>query len=85
MKLDFSELSQCANSEDGIAIEYFMGGQTVNLSPPHTFVPWVTIDGQHTDTIQTKATTNLLRLVCDTYPVNTVFFSKHDSNLNHYS
>jgi len=69
LKLDFNMLSECANSEDGLAIEYFMAGQTNNLNPAHTFVPWVTLDGQHTDIIQTKAQTDLLDLDCQTYPV----------------
>ena len=54
----------------GVAIEYLMAGQTLALDPPHNWVPWITINGQHTDEIQDKATTNLLQLVCETYPVS---------------
>lgn len=70
--ISFDALSECANSLDGIAIEYFMAGQTKLLEKPDQWrlgVPFVTINGNHTADIQQKAETNLLRLVCDTYPV----------------
>ena len=47
-----------------------MAGQTLALNPAHQYVPWITINGKHTDDIQDKATSNLLKLVCDTYPVS---------------
>ena len=70
LNLDYNVLTECANSLEGVAIEYLMAGQTLALDPPHNWVPWITINGQHTDEIQDKATTNLLQLVCETYPVS---------------
>ena len=66
--LDFNVLSECANSLDGVAIEFLMAGQTNALEPKLDYVPWITINGKHSDEIQQKAETNLLKLVCDTYP-----------------
>ena len=70
LKLDFNVLSECANSLEGIAFEYLMAGQTNALEPPHTGVPWITINGKHTNEIQNEGQTNLLKLVCDSYPVS---------------
>jgi interferon gamma-inducible protein 30 len=66
--VDSKVLTDCFNSEEGTAVEYFMAGQTQSLIPKHQYVPWVTINGKHTDEIQDKAQNNLLKLVCDTYP-----------------
>ena len=44
-----------------------MGLLTEALSPAHTYVPWVTVNGVHTEDIQTKAQDDLIKLVCDTY------------------
>ena len=47
-----------------------MALETMVLDPPHYYVPWITLNGTHTEEIQSKATTNLLKLVCDTYPLH---------------
>ena len=44
-----------------------MALKTNALVPPHGYVPWITLNGKHTNDIQDKATFNLLGLVCDTY------------------
>ncbi|CAG2184006.1 unnamed protein product, partial [Oppiella nova] len=35
--------------------------------PKQNWIPWVTINGQHTDAMQKLAESNLLKLVCDSY------------------
>ena len=48
-----------------------MGVKTESLSPSHTFVPWIVVNGQHDDKIQMRAMQDLLALVCDLYQVHT--------------
>ena len=47
-----------------------MGVKTESLSPSHTFVPWIVVNGQHDDKIQMQAMQDLLALVCDLYQVH---------------
>ncbi|XP_074640668.1 gamma-interferon-inducible lysosomal thiol reductase-like [Tubulanus polymorphus] len=65
--VDYNSLLKCANSSIGNHLEHEMALKTDALNPPHTFVPWVTLNGVHTDEIQKKAETNLLELICDSY------------------
>jgi interferon gamma-inducible protein 30 len=53
----------------GRGYELLMAEKTNKLNPPKKDVPWITINGQHTEDIQTKAESHLLKLVCDTYTV----------------
>ena len=46
-----------------------MGAKTEALSPPHKYVPWIVINGEHTDELQNEAQTNLVALVCKLYKV----------------
>ncbi|KAI3380732.1 hypothetical protein SNEBB_001554 [Seison nebaliae] len=67
IKFDERILMSCANSTAGNVLEYYVGTETAKLRPKHEFVPWVTVNGIHTDKIQHDATENLTKLVCDTY------------------
>ncbi|XP_033098567.1 gamma-interferon-inducible lysosomal thiol reductase-like isoform X1 [Anneissia japonica] len=58
---------QCANSSMGNALEHKMALLTESLNPPHQYTPWITLNGMHTEAIQQKATTDLAKLVCDTF------------------
>nr|AIU34503.1 gamma-interferon-inducible lysosomal thiol reductase [Stichopus monotuberculatus] len=65
--LDFGPVSDCSTSSTGNKLEHQMGLLTEALDPPHKYTPWITLNGVHTDTIQEKAQSDLLSLVCDTY------------------
>ncbi|XP_070563047.1 gamma-interferon-inducible lysosomal thiol reductase-like [Ptychodera flava] len=65
--VDFSQVLKCSNSTLGNTLEHQMALKTEALDPPHTYVPWVTVNGVHTEQIQQEATSDLLKLVCDTY------------------
>jgi hypothetical protein len=41
--------------------------RTNSLTPKHTWVPWIVINGIYKDENQKKATTDLLSLICDMY------------------
>ncbi|XP_033727013.1 gamma-interferon-inducible lysosomal thiol reductase-like [Pecten maximus] len=57
----------CSRSDTGIMLEHQMALKTDALQPPHTYVPWVELNGVHTDRIQKEAENNLINLICDTY------------------
>ena len=42
--LDFAAISECMNSTYGNHYEHDMAAATDMLFPPHTFVPWITIN-----------------------------------------
>ena len=44
-----------------------MGTKTESLDPPHNYVPWIVVDGQHDNEIQTAAMNDLVGLVCKLY------------------
>ncbi|KAK0045632.1 gamma-interferon-inducible lysosomal thiol reductase [Biomphalaria pfeifferi] len=57
----------CSRSSFGNRLEHEMAIQTESLQPQHQYVPWVTLNGVHTEEIQTEAQDNLVKLICDTY------------------
>ncbi|XP_046864057.1 gamma-interferon-inducible lysosomal thiol reductase-like [Xenia sp. Carnegie-2017] len=65
--LDYSLIISCVKGRLGNELEHKMAKKTNALEPPHTYVPWVTLNGVHTDAIQTAAQENLVKLICDTY------------------
>ena len=46
-----------------------MGAKTESLDPPHNYVPWIVVDGEHDNETQQAAMDNLLALVCKLYKV----------------
>ncbi|KAK7091127.1 gamma-interferon-inducible lysosomal thiol reductase-like [Littorina saxatilis] len=57
----------CYNSTVGNTLEHKMAQKTEALNPPHKYVPWVVLNGVHTEKINDEAARDLLKLVCDTY------------------
>ena len=51
----------------GNQLEHDLALKTSELNPKHDFVPWVTVNGQHTWEIQDQASSDLIGLICDTY------------------
>jgi len=45
--LSWESINSCATSEQGIGYEVEMAKATEVLQPPHTYVPWVVINGKH--------------------------------------
>jgi len=67
MGLDWNAISQCTVSDQGNKWQHMMALQTEALNPPHTWVPWIVLNGVHNDQIQAEATADLIQLICDTY------------------
>ena len=65
--IDFTAIDKCQDGPQGNSLEHEMAKKTNALNPRHYYVPWVTLNGKHTEDIQDKATFDLLGLVCSTY------------------
>lgn len=77
--ISMDSLNGCMNSRLGNNLEHQNAVQTDNLNPPHKYVPWVTLNGVHTEDIQNQAETNLIALICNNYQVRLtwyLFFNK---------
>lgn len=69
LDISLESVYKCMNSRFGNYLQHQYAEQTKNLYPPHQYVPWVTLNGVHTDDIQNKAQDDLVKLICDTYQV----------------
>lgn len=67
--IDLTPILQCVNSRSGNQMQHFYAVQTETNKPKDAFVPWVTLNGQHTEDIQEQAQINLIRLLCKNYKV----------------
>lgn len=65
--IDVAPILNCADSDMGDQLEHMMAQKTDALNPPHKYVPWVTLNGVHTEKIEKEAEEDLLKLICDTY------------------
>ena len=54
-RMDFNAIYNCAIGEMGNLLEGQAGQMTNSLIPPHTFTPWVVINGYQNATIQNQA------------------------------
>ncbi len=68
-QIDFSKVDECTKSQLGNQLQHINAVRTENLQPQHQYVPWVTINGQHTEQIEREAERNLVQLICRTYKV----------------
>ncbi|KAK6186960.1 hypothetical protein SNE40_006215 [Patella caerulea] len=58
---------ECAKTVFGNRLEHEMAVKTDALQPQHQYVPWVTLNGVHTEKIQDEASNHLIKLICETY------------------
>ncbi|GAA6089151.1 gamma-interferon-inducible lysosomal thiol reductase-like, partial [Tachysurus ichikawai] len=63
----FSDIMTCVNGNEGNQLMHQNAKETAALQPPHQYVPWITINGEHTDELQQKAMNSLFVLVCSLY------------------
>uniref|UniRef100_H2LLJ6 Gamma-interferon-inducible lysosomal thiol reductase n=2 Tax=Oryzias latipes TaxID=8090 RepID=H2LLJ6_ORYLA len=66
-QLSMDKLNGCVKGDLGNQLMHQNALQTAGLKPPHQYVPWVTINGEHSDDLQQKASTSLFSLVCSLY------------------
>uniref|UniRef100_A0A8C3MRK1 Gamma-interferon-inducible lysosomal thiol reductase n=1 Tax=Geospiza parvula TaxID=87175 RepID=A0A8C3MRK1_GEOPR len=66
-EVDSGRISACMQGDTGVALMHHNAQLTEALDPPHQYVPWITINGKHTDELQAQAEASLLGLVCHLY------------------
>ncbi|NWR38521.1 GILT reductase, partial [Tachuris rubrigastra] len=66
-ELDRGRIAACVQGDTGMALMHQNAQLTEALDPPHQFVPWIVINGKHTDELQAQAEASLLGLVCRLY------------------
>ncbi|XP_054889847.1 gamma-interferon-inducible lysosomal thiol reductase [Poeciliopsis prolifica] len=65
--LSMDKVMSCVNGDMGMQLMHQNALQTKALNPPHQYVPWITINGVHTEDLQDKAMSSLFTLVCSMY------------------
>ncbi|NXG23931.1 GILT reductase, partial [Grallaria varia] len=66
-ELDRDRVTACVQGDTGLALMHQNAQLTEALDPPHQYVPWIVINGKHTDELQAQAEASLLGLVCQLY------------------
>ena len=67
LAIDWSALYDCSAGPYSTILQLEMSNKTNSLEPPQNWIPWITIDGKHSDDIQTLAEKDLQKLICDYY------------------
>merc|ERR1719150_206286 len=77
----YDDLAACYTSPQGNAFQHQMAQITAALSPPHQYVPWIVMNGVHSDSTQQACQSNFLACVCKAYTGT----SKLCSNVNKFT
>ena len=64
---------------EGNSLMHEFGLKTESLNPPHNYVPWIVVNGQHNQTLQNQALTDLTGLICQTYQVKNISLKRPSS------
>lgn len=60
-------IQSCAIGSEGNALEHEAAVLTDALDPPHQFVPYVVVNGEHSDDVQNSISESLFDYVCNAY------------------
>eukprot|EP00770_Monocercomonoides_exilis_P000890 MONOS_883.1-p1 / transcript=MONOS_883.1 / gene=MONOS_883 / organism=Monocercomonoides_exilis_PA203 / gene_product=IFN-gamma-inducible-lysosomal thiol reductase precursor / transcript_product=IFN-gamma-inducible-lysosomal thiol reductase precursor / location=Mono_scaffold00014:211473-212218(+) / protein_length=156 / sequence_SO=supercontig / SO=protein_coding / is_pseudo=false len=60
-------VSECVKGKEGNSLMHEIGLLTENLNPPHKYVPWFVINGEHSDEIQEACEKDLTKVLCQHY------------------
>jgi len=63
----YSAVKACAWGAEGNALMHAIANRTEGLNPAHKYVPWIVVDGVHTEEVEQKAMADLAGLVCSLY------------------
>ncbi|NXU46204.1 GILT reductase, partial [Drymodes brunneopygia] len=66
-EVDSGRIAACVQGDTGVALMHHNAQLTEALDPPHQYVPWITVNGKHTNELQAQAEASLLGLVCHLY------------------
>ena len=67
LSLDWNKINNCATSEQGIQYEVEMAKATEALNPAHQYVPWIVVNGKHSQSAESAIENNMVRYVCSIY------------------
>lgn len=62
--VNFKKIMECANSNLGNKLFYSMGLSTNNMRPRLNWVPWLVVNGYHSESLQNEAEYNLVGYLC---------------------
>ncbi|XP_029987267.1 gamma-interferon-inducible lysosomal thiol reductase [Sphaeramia orbicularis] len=65
--VSWSSVQSCVNGTVGKRLMHRHAAMTRALDPGHTYVPWVTVDGEYTKQTEDQALSSLFQLVCQLY------------------
>jgi interferon, gamma-inducible protein 30 len=65
--INYDQITACTHSRLGNQLQHAHAVQTDQLQPAHQYVPWITLNGQHTEDMQKQAAVDLIGLICNTY------------------
>jgi len=65
--LEWQPIFNCYNGSMGNFLEHQIAEKTDALKPRHLYVPWITLNGVHTEDIQDKMEQDMLGYVCSVY------------------
>ncbi|KAL8177952.1 UNVERIFIED_CONTAM: hypothetical protein K2H54_024148 [Gekko kuhli] len=66
-ELPLANVTACVNGDLGNQLMHQNAQRTEALKPQHKYVPWIVINGKHTEALQSLAMDALFRLVCNLY------------------
>ncbi|XP_067309864.1 gamma-interferon-inducible lysosomal thiol reductase [Pseudorasbora parva] len=66
-EITWDSVMKCVKGDQGNKLMHENAVKTNALKPPHQYVPWITINGEHSDDLQDKAMSSLFSLVCSLY------------------
>ena len=67
--IDYEQITACTHSRLGNELQHDNAVLTENLKPEHQYVPWITLNGEHTEEMEKQAEKDLIGLVCKSYKV----------------
>lgn len=67
MGIDLTTTRECMQATEGNQLEHAVAVKTESLNPPHTYVPWITVYGQHNVTAENEIISNMVQYVCQNY------------------
>jgi len=67
LQIEWGPILQCYKGSEGNFLEHQMAQKTEALEPKHQYVPWIVVDGKHTEEMQTDAQTALAEFICTNY------------------
>jgi interferon gamma-inducible protein 30 len=73
LNIPLDKTMACMKSRLGNDLQHANAVLTEQLNPPHNYVPWVTLNGVHTEDINNEALEDLVGLICNAYKVKIIF------------